>query len=169
MSAAEPQFVRFGDVGAFDLAPGVSGRPLFGEGAMLNLIRFEPGAAVPLHSHEHEQLGLVLEGMQALVVDGIAHELGPLEGYVLPGGVEHAAYCVWGAQGQLCGEAVLVDESSEAIATFDAGLRCCARQAELRCVRLWRCEVQRAVWPMAVVVLDKDSEHALEVALVDDQ
>ena len=31
--------------------------------------------------------------MQALVVDGVAHELGPLEGYVLPGGVEHSAYC----------------------------------------------------------------------------
>jgi quercetin dioxygenase-like cupin family protein len=93
MSSAEPQFVRFDDVHGFELAPGVRGRPLFGEGAMLNLIEFEPGATVPLHSHEHEQLGLVLRGMQALVVEGVAHELGPLEGYVLPGGVEHAAYC----------------------------------------------------------------------------
>jgi hypothetical protein len=37
--------------------------------------------------------------MQALVIDGVAHELGPLEGYVLPGGVEHAAYC--GPEGAL--------------------------------------------------------------------
>jgi quercetin dioxygenase-like cupin family protein len=99
MSTARPQFLRFDDVQAFELAPGVSGRPLFGEGAMLNLIRFEPGAEVPMHSHEHEQLGLVLEGMQALVVEGVAHELGPHEGYVLPGGVEHAAYC--GPEGAL--------------------------------------------------------------------
>ena len=89
----EPQFVRFDDVRSFVLAEGVTGRPLFGSGAMLNLIDFEPGAEVPLHSHEHEQLGLVLRGMQALVVDGVAHELGPLEGYVLPGGIEHSAYC----------------------------------------------------------------------------
>jgi unsaturated pyranuronate lyase len=89
----EPQFVRFEDVRPFSLAEGVSGRPLFGEGAMLNLIEFEPGAVVPLHSHEHEQLGIVLRGMQALVVDGVAHELGPMEGYVLPGGVPHSAYC----------------------------------------------------------------------------
>jgi quercetin dioxygenase-like cupin family protein len=89
----EPQFVRLDDVRPFELAPGVTGRPLFGEGAMLNLIRFEPGATVPLHSHPHEQLGVVLEGMQALVVDGVAHELGPFEAYVLPGGVEHSAYC----------------------------------------------------------------------------
>jgi quercetin dioxygenase-like cupin family protein len=89
----EPQFVRLTDIRLFELAPGVAGQPLFGEGAMLNLIRFEPDATVPLHSHPHEQLGVVLEGMQALVVDGVAHELGPFEAYVLPGGVEHSAYC----------------------------------------------------------------------------
>ena len=89
----EPQFVHFPDVKKFELAAGVAGRPLFGEGAMLNLIEFEPGATVPLHSHEHEQLGIVLQGMQALVVDGVPHEMGPMDGYVLPGGVEHSAYC----------------------------------------------------------------------------
>lgn len=89
----EPEFVRFEDIRPFTLAHGVEGRPLFGEGAMLNLIEFEPGAVVPLHEHEHEQLGIVLRGMQALVVDGEAHELGPLQGYVLPGGVPHSAYC----------------------------------------------------------------------------
>ena len=89
----EPRFVHFDGLRAFELAPGVTGRPLFGEGAMLNVISFEPGATVPLHSHPHEQLGLVLEGMQALVIDGEVHELGPMEGYVIPGGVEHSAYC----------------------------------------------------------------------------
>ncbi|MGE5273193.1 MAG: cupin domain-containing protein [Verrucomicrobiota bacterium] len=89
----EPRFVHFPDVKDFELAAGVSGRPLFGEGAMLNLIEFEPGSTVPLHSHEHEQLGIVLQGMQALVVGGVPHELGPMDGYVIPGGVEHSAYC----------------------------------------------------------------------------
>ena len=89
----EPTFIHFDGQPSFVLAEGVSGRPIFGEGAMLNLIEFEPGATVPLHSHEHEQLGIVLKGMQALVVDGVAHELGPMEGYALPGGVEHSAYC----------------------------------------------------------------------------
>ncbi len=89
----EVQFVHFDDVRPFELTAGVTGRPLFGEGTMINLIDFGAGATVPLHSHEHEQLGIVLRGMQALVVDGVAHELGPMEGYVLPGGVEHSAYC----------------------------------------------------------------------------
>ena len=89
----EPQWADFEQLQRFELAEGVTGRPLFGAGAMLNLIEFEPGSTVPLHSHEHEQLGLVLRGMQALVVGGVVHELGPMEGYVLPGGVEHSAYC----------------------------------------------------------------------------
>ena len=89
----DPQFIRFGDVHSFELAAGVTGRPLFGEGAMINLIEFDPGAVVPLHSHEHEQLGIVLRGLQVLVVDGVEHPLGPMDGYVLPGGVEHAAHC----------------------------------------------------------------------------
>ncbi|MGI8973517.1 MAG: cupin domain-containing protein [Gaiella sp.] len=95
----EPQFVRFDDVSPFVLAEGVSGRPLFGTGAMLNVIEFAPGATVAAHSHPHEQLGIVLRGMQALVVAGETHELGPMEGYVLPGGVEHSAYC--GPEGAL--------------------------------------------------------------------
>jgi quercetin dioxygenase-like cupin family protein len=90
---AEPRFVQLDGIRAFELAAGVTGRPLFGEGAMLNLIEFEPGATVPLHSHPHEQLGLVLRGMQALVIDGQPYEMGPMEGYVIPGGVEHSAYC----------------------------------------------------------------------------
>ena len=44
-------------------------------------------------------LGLIVEGMLALVIDGVAHELGPMAGYVLPGGVEHSAYC--GPEGAL--------------------------------------------------------------------
>ena len=93
---AEPQFIRFDDRRAFELAAGVS---LFGDRAMLNLIEFEPGSVVPLHSHPHEQLGIVLRGMQALVVDGVEHEMGPHEGYVLPGDIEHSAYC--GPEGAL--------------------------------------------------------------------
>jgi len=87
------QTIHFSEAPCFTMIEGVEARPLFGEGAMLNLVTFAPGATVPLHSHPHEQLGIVLKGMQALVVDGVAHELHELDGYVLPGHVEHSAYC----------------------------------------------------------------------------
>jgi len=89
----EARFVKFDDIRSFELAPGVTARPLFGEGAMINVIEFEPGAVVAVHSHPHEQLGICLRGEQVLVVDGEEHPIGPMEGYVLPGGVEHAAHC----------------------------------------------------------------------------
>ena len=88
----DPQFVRFEALEPFELASGVTGRPLFGTGAMINLIEFEPGAEVPLHSHPHEQLGLCLRGTQVLVVGGVEHPIEAMHGYVLPGGVEHSAY-----------------------------------------------------------------------------
>lgn len=74
-----------------ELAPGVTARALFGDGAMLNLLHFEPGAEVPPHSHPHEQLGLTLEGELTLVIDGVAHTLTPGVAYAIPGGVEHSA------------------------------------------------------------------------------
>jgi quercetin dioxygenase-like cupin family protein len=87
------RLIHFSEASAFTMTEGVEARPLFGEGAMLNLVTFEPGATVPLHSHPHEQLGIVLEGMQALVIDGVPHELHKLDGYALAGGIEHSAYC----------------------------------------------------------------------------
>ena len=45
------------------------------------------------------ELGLVLRGTQVLIVDGVEHAMGPMHGYVLPGGVEHSAYC--GPEGAL--------------------------------------------------------------------
>jgi quercetin dioxygenase-like cupin family protein len=90
---SEPQFLHFDAVRPFTLSDGVSARPLFGAGAMLNLVEFEPGAEVPTHSHPHEQLGVVLSGVLILIVDGVEHALGPMEGYALPGGIEHGARC----------------------------------------------------------------------------
>ncbi len=75
----------------FDLAEGVRAYPLFGEGAMLNLVDLEPGAVVEEHSHPHEQLGMVVSGEITLVVDGVDHVLGPFDAYRLPGDVQHAA------------------------------------------------------------------------------
>ena len=83
--------VRLRESEPIELAPGVMMRPLFGDGAMLNLLEFEPGAEVGTHAHPHEQLGHVLEGELALTIDGVEHLLGPGDAYQIPGGVEHSA------------------------------------------------------------------------------
>jgi hypothetical protein len=60
-----------------------------------------------------------------------------------------------------------VDEAAEPLAAVDArgwrfqdGGSCSGTN--------WRREVERAVWPMRVVVVDVDEEYALEVAAVED-
>ncbi len=75
----------------FEPAPGVTMRPLFGDGAMLNWIEMEPGAVVPLHSHPHEQLGYVVRGQITMTIDGVDYVMRPDDGYTLPGGLEHGA------------------------------------------------------------------------------
>jgi quercetin dioxygenase-like cupin family protein len=85
---------RVSDLGGgpwHELAPGVRMSPLFGDGAMLNLLDFEPGASVQEHSHPHEQLGMVVDGELVLVIDGVEHRLGAGHGYQIPGGVAHSA------------------------------------------------------------------------------
>jgi quercetin dioxygenase-like cupin family protein len=95
----DPQFVSFDRMGSFRLAQGVTAKALFGEGVMLNLVELEPRAAVARHSHPHEQLGLVLRGSMTLTVEGARHVLREMDGYTLPGGIEHGA--VAGPEGTL--------------------------------------------------------------------
>ncbi len=85
------QVVRLAEAQRYELAPGVSMQPLFGDGAMLNPLELEPAAEVPAHTHPHEQLGLVVEGELVLVIDGVEHRLAAGDAYQIPGGVEHAA------------------------------------------------------------------------------
>jgi quercetin dioxygenase-like cupin family protein len=86
------QVVDFESGEWLELAPGVRMQPLFGEGAMLNLLDFQPNARVPEHSHPHEQLGMVVEGELVLQIDGVPHRLRPGAAYQIPGGVPHGAW-----------------------------------------------------------------------------
>lgn len=61
-----------------------------------------------------------------------------------------------------------MDESAEPIAALD-GPCWRVQDAELRGRRIGRLPVECAVRPVAVVVVDEDGEHALEVAPVHDQ
>jgi quercetin dioxygenase-like cupin family protein len=92
MSPERGEVVGLRTADALELAPGVTMRPLFGEGAMLNLLEFAPGARVPVHDHPHEQLGYVLEGELVLQIDGVENLLGAGDAYRIAGGTPHAAW-----------------------------------------------------------------------------
>ena len=46
----------------YELAAGVSHRPVFGKNMMFNFISHAPGTGSPPHAHPEEQFGMVLEG-----------------------------------------------------------------------------------------------------------
>jgi quercetin dioxygenase-like cupin family protein len=73
--------------------PGITMWPVSGSNVMINFVRLEPNAVVPLHHHHHEQAGTVIEGMIVLTIDGETRELRQGDAYVA------APHALHGAQG----------------------------------------------------------------------
>jgi quercetin dioxygenase-like cupin family protein len=98
-------------VSAFDdvagIAPqqiwdGIAARVVHGERITLGVVELDPDIALPEHSHEPEQLGVVLRGSLTFTVGGETRELGPGGTWAIPSGVPHSA--VVGSEG-----AVVID------------------------------------------------------------
>jgi quercetin dioxygenase-like cupin family protein len=64
--------------------------PLLGATGFINGITcFDPGAAIPFHSHNCEESVILLEGEAALEVDGEVHSLCVLDTTWIPANVPH--------------------------------------------------------------------------------
>ena len=74
-----------------ELAPGVQARTFWGERMLVAVVDLAPNAVVPLHSHPHEQSGIVLDGELELTVADESRLLQTGQVYMIPGGVEHRA------------------------------------------------------------------------------
>jgi quercetin dioxygenase-like cupin family protein len=61
-----------------------------GSREMLNgITSFQPGAAIPLHSHNCEESVIILEGSAVFELDGVDHELKRYDTTWIPPGVPH--------------------------------------------------------------------------------
>ena len=74
-----------------ELAPGARTRTFWGEKMLLSLVEIDAGAEVPLHTHPHEQGGIVVEGEMEMSIGGEVRKLKPGDMYIIPGDVEHSA------------------------------------------------------------------------------
>ena len=84
--------VRAADVALEEVSDGVFLGPLTtGERASMLYWRVEPGATLPAHDHENEQIGYVLDGSLTAIVEGEAIPLAKGEAYRFPSGVRHGA------------------------------------------------------------------------------
>ena len=104
-----------GDVVALDVwGDTVRARVIVGNNASLALVELGPGAIVPEHRHEHEQLGMCIEGAITFTIDGERRPLGPGGTWrASPSNLPHDA--VAGPEG-----AVVVDIFSPVRADWDA-------------------------------------------------
>ena len=73
-----------------ELLPGMLGRSFWGDKMLLNLLELAPHAVVPLHSHPHEQAGIMLEGEMEFTIGGETRLVKPGDIFIIPGGVEHS-------------------------------------------------------------------------------
>jgi quercetin dioxygenase-like cupin family protein len=71
------------------LLPGIVTRTFWGEKMLLSLVDLDAQAAIPLHSHPHEQVGMALLGELDLTIAGETRHVIPGDIYIVPGGVEH--------------------------------------------------------------------------------
>ncbi len=70
---------------------GIVARVLNGERLSVAVVELDPGAVLPEHSHEHEQLGVLIRGGMRFRVGDETRELGPGETWTIPSDTPHEA------------------------------------------------------------------------------
>jgi quercetin dioxygenase-like cupin family protein len=68
---------------------GVASRTLSGERLSLGIVELDPGAVVPEHHHEHEQLGMVISGAEQILIADETRDLGQGVTWSIPSNVPH--------------------------------------------------------------------------------
>lgn len=112
--ATDPNLRDISDVPALDVwGDSVQARVIVGDNASLAVVELAPEAIVPEHRHEHEQLGLCIEGSITFTIDGERRQLGPGGTWRITSNLPHGA--VAGPDG-----AVVVDIFSPVRADWDA-------------------------------------------------
>jgi quercetin dioxygenase-like cupin family protein len=84
--------IRYKDVPAVELAPGMKTHIISAEKITLSFVSAEPNAQLPPHRHENEQMMLVLEGDGDYIIEGKLYHVQEGDVVVLPPNTEHGGY-----------------------------------------------------------------------------
>lgn len=89
-------FIDIRQVPAIEPVPGCHMRTPFGENLMLSYLEMDAGAEVPLHSHPHEQGGILIRGKMQLTIGDETRlcEAGSM--FIIPPHVKHRAVAIDG-------------------------------------------------------------------------
>ena len=87
-------FKNLDEITAREIVPGYLAKFVHAEGMTLAYWEVEAGAALPEHSHPHEQIANVLEGEFELTIAGESRILVPGQVAVIPGDVPHSGRAI---------------------------------------------------------------------------
>ena len=83
---------RWDDISPDNPVPLLHRRTLSGEQVVGALVRLVPGCKVALHSHESEQITMVLTGELFFEVQGVVHCIRPGEVIAIPSSLPHSVW-----------------------------------------------------------------------------
>jgi quercetin dioxygenase-like cupin family protein len=84
--------VDLASITPLEMRPGsVIARRVEGERITMAIFELQPGAVVPEHAHEAEQIGLCLQGRITFTVGDESRSLGPGGTWNIPSGIPHRA------------------------------------------------------------------------------
>lgn len=67
----------------------ITARTFWGDKTLLSLVDLPANSVVPLHSHPHEQAGMMIKGEATFTVNGERRLIKTGEMWIIPGDVEH--------------------------------------------------------------------------------
>jgi quercetin dioxygenase-like cupin family protein len=85
-------FIDLASVAPISPVPGCRMRTPFGEHLMLSYLEMDAGAEVPLHSHPHEQGGILLRGVLELQIGNETRRVEAGSLFLIPPHTPHRAY-----------------------------------------------------------------------------
>lgn len=74
-----------------ELVAGARMKTIYGEKIMMAFFELDAGAAVPEHSHPHEQMGYVIAGELAFDINGEKKTAHAGDTYLIPSNISHSA------------------------------------------------------------------------------
>ena len=89
-------FIDVNQLTPITIAPGCRIRTPYGKNVMLSYLEMGEGAQVPLHSHPHEQAGMLLEGKLALTIGDATEVVEAGAVFIIPPEMPHRAVAVDG-------------------------------------------------------------------------
>lgn len=89
-------FIDLESITPISPVPGCRMRTPFGQNMMLSYLEMEPGAEVPMHSHPHEQGGILLSGVIELTIGEETRRVEAGSIFLIPPNTLHRAYACEG-------------------------------------------------------------------------